>query len=288
MKIALIGTGLMGFPMAERLLDTGHQLIVFNRTRDKALPLARQGAEIAAEPLAAITQAELTLLMLSDAAAIRETLEPHGRLPDLTGACLIQMGTIAPRESVALWEDIRRAGGCYLEAPVLGSRPQARDGKLLIMVGAAEDEFRRWYDVLDQLGSEPVRVGRVGQAAALKLAYNQLIAAELAGFATTVAMARHHRIDSEQLMALLRRSAIYAPTFDAKLPRFLAADFSRPNFPARHLLKDLVLARRVAEESGLATPALSGLCDLLEAAVAAGRGDDDYSVIAALIDPERS
>ena len=288
MKIALIGTGLMGFPMAERLLDTGHQLIVFNRTRDKALPLAGSGAEIAKEPLAAISQAELTLLMLSDAAAIRETLEPHGRLPDLTDACLIQMGTIAPRESVALWEDIRRAGGRYLEAPVLGSRPQARDGKLLIMVGAAEDEFRRCYDVLDQLGSEPVRVGRVGQAAALKLAYNQLIAAELAGFATAVAMARHHRIDSEKLMALLRRSAIYAPTFEAKLPRFLEADFSRPNFPARHLLKDLELARGVAEESGLATPALSGLCDLLERAVAEGRGDDDYSVIAALIDPERS
>lgn len=285
MKIALIGTGLMGFPMAERLIETGHLLTAFNRTRDKALPLAALGAELAENPQVAISRSDLTILMLTDAAAIRETLEPHGRFPDLGGATLCQMGTIAPRESIALLEDIRRAGGEYLEAPVLGSRPQARAGKLLVMVGAEETQYRRWRGVFDDLSADPLLVGKVGQAAALKLAFNQLIAAELTGFATALGLIRHHQVDVEDFMSLLRKSALYAPTFDAKLPRFTSGDFAEPNFPARLLLKDLELARVVASEAGLHTSSLEGLCKLVGDALEQGRGDSDYSVIAAVVDP---
>ena len=152
MKVALIGTGLMGCPMAERLLETGHDLLIYNRTRDKTRQLEDQGAIVTATPHEAIADAELTLLMLSDAAAIRETLEPHGRFPDLEGRTLCQMGTIAPRESIALLEDIRRVGGEYFEAPVLGSRPQARTGRLIVMVGATETQYNRWLDLLEIIG----------------------------------------------------------------------------------------------------------------------------------------
>jgi 3-hydroxyisobutyrate dehydrogenase-like beta-hydroxyacid dehydrogenase len=288
MKVAMIGTGLMGFPMAERLLETAHDLIVFNRTRDKAAPLIPQGATLADDPHEAIREADLALLMLTDASAIRETLEPHGRFPDLTGCCMCQMGTIAPRESIALLEDIRRAGGEYLEAPVLGSRPQAREGKLLVMVGAEPAQFRRWRQVLDSLGSEPRLVGSVGQAAALKLAFNQLIAAELTGFATALGLIRHHQVDVGDFMTMLRQSALWAPTFDAKLPRFQSGDFDRPNFPARLLLKDLELAREVADEVGLHTSTLEGLCQLVRDTLDQGRGDSDYSVIASVVDPHQS
>lgn len=285
MKIALIGTGLMGFPMTERLLETHHDLTVFNRTREKALPLIQSGAKLADSPHQAIREADLALLMLTDAAAIRETLEPHGRFPDLTDCTLCQMGTIAPRESIALLEDIHRAGGEYLEAPVLGSRPQAREGKLIVMVGAEEPQFQQWHGVFAHLGHEPRLVGAVGQAAALKLAFNQLIAAELTGFATALGLVRHHHVEVDSFMALLRQSALHAPTFDAKLPRFQSGDFTRPNFPARLLLKDLELARGVAAEAGLHTGSLTGLCGLVRDALDQGRGDDDYSVIAAIIDP---
>lgn len=285
MKIAMIGTGLMGLPMAERLLETRHELFVFNRTRQKSLPLADQGAELADSPLEAIRAADLAILMLTDAAAIRETLEPHGRFPDLTGCSICQMGTIAPRESLALLEDIRRAGGEYLEAPVLGSRPQARSGELLVMVGAEDAQYQRWRPVLGNLSEIPCLVGRVGQAAALKLAFNQLIAAELTGFATALGLIRHHQVDVEDFMTLLRQSALFAPTFDAKLARFLSGDFEKPNFPARLLLKDLELTKIVAEDLGLHTSTLDGLRRLLLDAVEQGRGDHDYSVVAALVDP---
>lgn len=285
MKIALIGTGLMGEPMAERLLDSGHGLTVYNRTQSKTLPLEKLGATVAATPHDAISSVELTLLMLADAAAIRETLEPHGRFPDLEGRTLCQMGTIAPRESIALLEDIRRARGEYLEAPVLGSRPQARSGTLIVMVGATEPQFRRWRDVFECIGEEPQLIGKVGQAAALKLAFNQLIASQLVGFATALALVRHHEIDAEVLMTQLRQSALYAPTFDAKLARLQSRDFEDPNFPVRLLLKDLNLARGLAAEVGLHTGALEGLCNLVEAAMEQGKGDNDYSAVGAVIDP---
>ena len=287
MKVALIGTGLMGGPMAERLLESGYDLTVYNRTPDKTRSLEELGATVAQTPHEAIAGAELTLLMLSDAAAIRESLEPHGRFPDLAGRTLCQMGTIAPRESIALLEDIRRVGGQYFEAPVLGSRPQARAGTLIVMVGGTQEQVRRWLEILECLGTEPRLIGRVGQAAALKLAFNQLIGSQLVGFATALAMVRHHDIDSEELMTQLRRSALYAPTFDAKLARLLSGEFDDPNFPARLLLKDLDLARTVAAEVGLDTNALQGLCNLVQTAVDQGKGDDDYSVVGSVIDPHQ-
>ena len=288
MKIAMIGTGLMGFHMAERLLEAGHEIIAYNRTRDKASPLAQQGATLADGPHQAILEADLAILMLTDASAIRETLEPRGRFPDLTDCSLCQMGTIAPRESIALLEDIERAGGEYLEAPVLGSRPQAREGRLIVMVGAEDSQFQRWQQVFGDLGQDPHLVGRVGQAAAMKLAFNQLIAAELTGFATALGLIRHHQVEVEDFMTLLRQSALYAPTFDAKLPRFAAGNFDQPNFPARLLLKDLELAREVADEVGLHTSSLAGLCQLVRDALDQGRGDSDYSVVAAVVDPHHS
>jgi len=288
MDVALIGTGLMGYPMAARLLESGHSLTVYNRTRQKALPLEELGATIAGNAQEAIAAAEVTVVMLADAASIRETLEPHGRLPDLTGRTLIQMGTIAPRESVALLEDIRRAGGDYLEAPVLGSRPQARDGKLLIMLGATPTQFERWFDLLSCFGPDPRLVGTVGKAAALKLAFNQLIASQLASFSMALGLIRHHDIDVEEFMTLLRQSPLYAPTFDAKLPRLLERDFSDVNFPARLLLKDLTLATDVAADVGLHTAVLEGLKTLVGEALERGLGDADYSVLGELVDPQRS
>lgn len=288
MDIALVGTGLMGYPMATRLVECGHDLTVYNRTRQKALPLQELGATIADNAQEAIAAAEVTVVMLADAASIRETLEPHGRLPDLTGHTLIQMGTIAPRESVALLEDIHRAGGDYLEAPVLGSRPQARNGKLLIMVGATPTQFERWFDLLSSFGPDPRLIGSVGRAAALKLAFNQLIASHLASFSMALGLIRRHDIDVEEFMTLLRQSALYAPTFDAKLPRLLERDFSDVNFPARLLLKDLQLAADVAEDVGLHTAVLEGLKTIVGEALERGFGDADYSVLGELVDPQRS
>jgi len=285
MDVSLIGTGLMGHPMAVRLLAAGHRLSVYNRTREKALSLRDQGAEVAASPAAAIVASPVTVLMLKHAPAIRNLLYRGGALPELSGRTILQMSTIGPRESIALMEEVRDAGGEYCEAPVLGSRPQAREGRLLIMVGATAEEFERWSGLLRCFGPEPRRVGEVGQAAALKLAFNQLIAGLASAFALSLGMVRRQGIDVELFMEILRESALHARMFDAKLPRMLARDFSDPNFPARLLAKDLDLVCAEAQALGLGAEPLEGVRAVLERTLAMGLGDGDYCGLYAAVDP---
>ncbi|MGW8179302.1 MAG: NAD(P)-binding domain-containing protein, partial [bacterium] len=125
MKVALIGTGLMGRPMAERVLTAGYHLTVFNRSPEKAELLRSSGAEIAATAAAAIGSAECVILMLADGTAIRDVLFNSEPTADLQDRTVIQMGTISPAESIDLQKEVLERGGEYLEAPVLGSIPEA-------------------------------------------------------------------------------------------------------------------------------------------------------------------
>ena len=135
MKVAFLGMGLMGLPMAERILDADHQLVVFNRTPEKAEPLKALGADIAEDPHDALQSAECIILMLADAQAIRGVLLSPRSRTELSGRTVIQMGTISPTESIAFNGAVQKAGGEYFEAPVLGSVTEAKEGSLILMVG---------------------------------------------------------------------------------------------------------------------------------------------------------
>ena len=171
--------------------------------------------------------------MVRDGSVVRELLSDEGFIPSLGGRTVIQMSTIAAAESLRLMEDVRGAAGDYLEAPVLGSVPQAEEGKLLVMVGGSSEQLERWGGLLRCFGPEPRLVGPVGHAATLKLAMNQLIASLSAAFSLSLGMVRRKGIEVDLFMDILRKSAFYAPTFDRKLPQMLARDFSSANFPGR-------------------------------------------------------
>lgn len=292
MHVAFLGTGLMGRPMAERLLAANHQVSVYNRTRDKALPLAAAGALVATSVAEAMAGAECAIVMVRDAAAIRALLFPAGGAAGgsqvLSGKTVVQTSTIAPAESAALLADVKRAGGEYLEAAVLGSTPQAREGKLVVLVGSTPEQFGRWTELLRHFGPEPQRIGEVGQAMALKLAVNQLIASLTAAFSFSLGVVRRRNIDPELFMRVLRASALYAPTFDSRLPRMLARDFADALFPAELLLKDLDLVRTEAASLGLDGTALAGVRDVLARAVEQGMGRLDYSALYEIVDPAPS
>jgi 3-hydroxyisobutyrate dehydrogenase len=156
------------------------------------------------------------------------------------------------------------------------------------MVGAAEGRLEKWSAFLSHFGPNPVRVGPVGAAAALKLALNNLIASHIAGFALSLGIVRRRGIDVEHFMTILRQSALFAPTFDRKLPLLLSRDYaSARNFPASLLLKDIDLILAEAERAGLAATALQGVRHLLTRVVDDGRGDEDYAVISEAVDPGR-
>jgi 3-hydroxyisobutyrate dehydrogenase-like beta-hydroxyacid dehydrogenase len=279
MQVAFLGTGLMGAPMAERLLAAGHRVTLWNRTPAKAAALEGAGARVAPSAPAALAAGDWICAMLADAAALEAVvLAPEAR-ERLAGRSLVQMGTIAPAESRALAAAVTQAGGAYLEAPVLGSIPEARAGRLQVMVGAADADFAAARELLCAFGPEPLHVGPVGQAAALKLALNQLIAALTTAFSLSLSLVEREGVPVETFMGILRGSALYAPTFDKKLPRMGGHTYADPNFPARHLLKDLRLVLEEARRQGLATGTLEAVGEILEATLAAGRGDEDYSVL---------
>jgi 3-hydroxyisobutyrate dehydrogenase len=285
MRVAVLGIGLLGQAVAERLYDSGHAVTVYNRTVSKTDPLRAHGITVAATAAEAVASTDCTLLFLTDAAAIRSVLFPPGSPVDLRSRTIIQMGTISSEESRAFQRSVSDGGGDYFEAPVLGSLAEAKAGTLIIMGGGTADQLRRWEPVFSSLAPAPSLIGPVGQAAALKLALNHLIAAELSAFALSLSLIQRTGISVDRFMAILKSSALFAPAFEKKLPRLLARQYDKPNFPTSHLLKDVNLFAEEARHQGLNVAGLAGVRAILEQAVHEGYRDKDYSALFESINP---
>lgn len=279
MNISLIGTGLMGLPLAQRLIDAGFTVTAYNRTPAKLEPLKAAGATIVATPEAAIQASDCTILMLADAPAIQAVILTDAVKPVLSGRTIIQMGTISPTESKGISEQIIAAGGEYLEAPVLGSTPEAKTGKLFVLVGGTPEQFQCWLSVFKTFSPEPQFIGTVGQASALKLALNQLIGSLTTAFAVSLGFIQNSGVNVEDFMTILRKSALYAPTFDKKLQRMLDRNYENPNFPTKHLLKDVNLCLGEAELLGLDQSLLVAVQSVLEKTLEKQLQDADYSAL---------
>jgi 3-hydroxyisobutyrate dehydrogenase-like beta-hydroxyacid dehydrogenase len=278
--VSLLGTGLLGTPIALRLAATGHEVTVWNRTASGSEALGEAGLQVASTAAGALLASPVTILMLADAPAIREVLFSPGALAVLGGRTVVQMGTIGPDESRAFAAEVGAAGGEWVEAPVLGSIPQADSGTLQVMVGGTAEQLERLEPLLSCLGRDVRLVGEVGKAAALKLALNQLIGSLTAAFATSLAYVQAAGVDSELFMEVLRPSALYAPTFDKKLGRMLDGEYSNPTFPLRLLRKDLELFRRAALAAGVAPPVAEAVLAIADAAMERGMADGDYAALA--------
>lgn len=272
--------------MAQRLLDANIELVAYNRTSAKLEPLRAAGAAIAEHPHEAIRACDCVILMLTDAAAIQDVLLSDSSRQQLAGRTVIQMGTIAPAHSRAIRDEVVAAGGDYLEAPVLGSIPEAKTGKLIVMVGGSPEQFQRWSELLQNFGPEPLLIGSVGAAAAVKLALNQLIGSLTAAFALSLGFVQRQDVDVDLFMQILRDSALYAPTFDKKLQRMLDRNYSNPNFPTKHLIKDTDLFIAEAKSIGLNVSSIEGLHKILEMALNKAFSEDDYSSLFSAINPE--
>jgi 3-hydroxyisobutyrate dehydrogenase len=277
MKVGFLGTGLMGQPMAQRLLESNIQLVAYNRTPEKLEPLKAAGAEVVTHPYQAISSADCVILMLTNAAAIYSVLLSDRSWRTVAGRSIIQMGTITPTESKEIRDAVVAAGGEYLEAPVLGSIPEAKAGQLIVMVGAHQEHYQRHKDLLRNFGPEPILVGAVGSASALKLALNQLIASLTTAFALSLGFIERQGVNVDTFMEILRQSALYAPTFDKKLQRMLEENYDNPNFPTKHLLKDTNLFIEEAKSTGLNLNSIEAVKEILEMAIKLSYANADYS-----------
>lgn len=284
--IGFLGTGLLGFPMAERLVRGDYQVHAWNRTLEKAEPLAQVGVDVCETASDAVSKAQIVVLMLSDAQAIEEVLFDRVGTTKFAGRTIVQMGTIGPDESQRFAHDLGIAGCVYLEAPVMGSIPEARAGKLIVMCGGEEEVYRRLLPLFETFGPDPRYVGPVGSAATLKLALNHLIAAHIAAFSQSFGLVRRSGGSVDLFMDVLRRTSLYAPVFDKKLPLMLRREFADTHFPTKHLLKDVRLFERAAGHLGLRTDLSETLVSLLRRSLELGTGEMDYSSLYLALDPK--
>lgn len=297
MDIGIIGIGLMGQAFVERYLSKGFTVRVFNRTHDNIHDdikhLAENGVIVCSTADELISLSSTIILMVSDAEAISNLLRldnlgdnPGDKQEDLQGKTILQMATISPRQSKEIGEVISSCSGHYLEAPVLGSIPEAKTGTLIIMAGGSKDVFEDALPALQVLGTTPRYIGETGSAAALKLAMNQLIAALTAGFSLSLGYAIKNGVDTNVFMDTVRESALYAKTYDKKLQKYLHRDFGTANFSTRHLLKDIRLFIDDAKAAGLNTDALEGIERITGKTVENGMDLMDYSSIYEVICPD--
>ena len=294
MDIGILGIGLMGHALVERFLSQDFTVRVFNRSQNNIKDLAENNVIVCPTADELISLSSTIILMVSDADAINNLLQFHkhgdnqsDKQKDLQGKTILQMATISPGQSKEIGEVISSRGGRYLEAPVLGSIPEAKTGTLIIMAGGSKDVFEDALPALQVLGTAPRYIGEIGSAAALKLAMNQLIAALTAGFSLSLGYAIKNGVDTDVFMDTVRESALYAKTYDKKLQKYLHRDFGTANFSTQHLLKDIQLFIDDAKMAGLNTDALEGIGRITNLAVANGMDLMDYSSIYQVICPDR-
>ena len=262
-SIALLGTGLLGTAIAQRLLEQGHQLRVWNRTPAKTAGLVDAGASLIGALKGAARGCDTVITVLRDGPCSAEVIAELGQLD---GAVLMGMGTMGIGESRGLEQQVQQQGGAYLEAPVLGSKPEALKGTLLVMAGGNEATFLRQQPLLADLSLEPRLMGPVGSGMASKLALNQLIASLTHGFSVALRLIQAADVPVQDFMEVLRPSAVYALTYDKKLERMLSGHYSNPNFSTALLRKDLALFLRESESLDVNAAGLSSLLGLLDQA----------------------
>lgn len=287
MKIAFFGTGLMGKPMAYQLIKSGYELTIYNRSRLKATIFEQEGCTVAHSPGETVADAELLITMLSDYQAIQETLLDDKSI-HFDEKTIIQMGTISSNQSLRLERDFKERGAIYIEAPVLGSIPQVNSKTLIILFGGEKDQYQKWRPLFKHFGDSVFHIGPVGQAMSTKLALNQFIISLTTAFSMSLGFMKNSGVNIDIFMQILRESALYAPTFDKKLPRMRKRSFDNPNFPIKHLLKDLLLIVDEFNSKNIETGPLVKIEEILNRAMEAGYSDQDYSALYNIINPDHS
>jgi 3-hydroxyisobutyrate dehydrogenase-like beta-hydroxyacid dehydrogenase len=284
-KLAFLGLGLMGTPMATRLLEAGHGLTVWNRTTERTRPLADQGASVASTPAQAAAGVEAVITMVANPQALEQVVfGPDGLAAALaSGQLLIDMSTVGP-DAVRVVAARLPDGVTLVDAPVRGSVPEATAGRLAIYVGADQPVFERVEPILAVLGT-PHRVGGLGAGAAAKVVNNSTLGAAIAAFGEALALGDALGLDRSALLDVLADSPI-GTTVRAKRANVESGSYP-PNFKLSLALKDLRLVDQLAKGTGRPLGVAAASRDWLERAATSGAGDLDYSAVIATITDER-
>ncbi len=276
----------MGAPMAACLVKAGHDVVVWNRTTAKTEALIAVGAKAAPSPAEAVRDAEIVITMLATPDVMRQViLGAEGVATALPAdAVLVEMSTVGPTAIVDLGQRLNATrpgdGIEVLDAPVLGSVPQAQEGNLKIFVGGSADTLARCAKVLEAMG-EPVHVGPPGAGAAVKLVINSALGALMGSLGEALALGDVWGLDEDILLDALEVSPL-GPTVTRKRQN-IASETYPPNFKLALARKDMALVVEVAQRAGLHLRIAHAAKDWLDEADESGLGDLDYSSVVAQI-----
>ena len=278
--VAVLGTGIMGAPMARHLLDAGHEVRVWNRTAEKAAPLGDAGATIAETPRDAVAGTDVFVTMLSNGDAVRAVVT--GGDGALAGAdehtIWLQMSTVG-EEIDGLVDLAAEHGVTLVDAPVLGTREPAEQGALTVIAAGDQAQVtERCAPVFDAVGVRTVWVGDVGAASRMKLVVNDWLVGLVGALAESIALAERLGVDPSQFLDIIDGGPIGPPYARIKGDAMIAGDHP-PSFPLRLALKDARLVVAAAERVGLAPSVTAAVVERFAAADAAGHGDEDMAAV---------
>jgi 3-hydroxyisobutyrate dehydrogenase-like beta-hydroxyacid dehydrogenase len=279
-ELGYVGLGVMGSAVVRRLLDAGHDVVVWNRTREKAEPLLAAGASWAASPRDVAERSEIVFTMVTSTDAVRAVTEgPDGILAGLAaGKVYVDMSTSSPANTRELAARVAAAGAQMLDAPVSGTSITVEQGKASLMVGGEPDAVEQARPVLEAIGPRVIHVGPSGSAVTMKIAVNLSLAVQMLAFSEGVLLAEKTGIPREKAVEVMLASVIASPMVVYRGPLVLGHP-EEVWFDCGMMQKDLNLALELGKTLEVPLPTTALTNEFLTAANGMGIGERDFAVL---------
>jgi 3-hydroxyisobutyrate dehydrogenase-like beta-hydroxyacid dehydrogenase len=280
-NVGFIGLGIMGSRMAANLRRAGHDLTVFNRTRERAEAWAEEhGGTVAATPAEVGAAADIVITMVVDGPQVRAMLldEDGVAAGARDGTLCVDMSTISPTQTREIGATLDARGIRFVDAPVTGSSPRAEDGTLTIMAGGETRDFERARPLLEVMGKLVLHVGDLGQGQVVKLINNAVAATNASTLAQALVVGRAAGVDVEALVQVMANGSANSTMLGLKAQPMLSHDYA-PLFKLEHMLKDVRLALEEGRAAGAPFPSAALAHELYVAALARGHAADDFASV---------
>jgi 3-hydroxyisobutyrate dehydrogenase-like beta-hydroxyacid dehydrogenase len=286
-KISYLGLGTMGSGMASNLLKAGYQVTVWDRTAEKCKPFARKGVHVARTPADAVGGADLLMYSLSNDVAVEKVVfGEEGILSAINpGQVAVDMSTVLPATSLREQEAYAKRGADFLDAPVFGSKNESAKGKLWVLAAGKTEVFEKVKPVLEKLGQTVHYLGKNGNATAMKLVGNLIVALELEALAEGLVLARKAGLDLKTVMEVVKVADFRSPLLVSNGENILKRDFST-YFALQLMHKDANLIEQFSDGLSSPIPALHVVQKNLAGAVALGFGNENASAVIKALEKE--
>jgi 2-hydroxy-3-oxopropionate reductase len=281
--VGFIGLGIMGKPMAENLVEAGYDLVVYNRTREKAEEL--DGATVAETPREVAERSDVIITMLPDSPEVEEVLAGEdGVLEGVReGALIVDMSTISPVVTEELAGRAEERGASMLDAPVSGGDVGAIDGTLSIMVGGSEEDFGRALPLFEVMGKTVTHVGPVGTGQVVKAANQIVVALTIEAVSEALVLGSKAGVSPEKILDVLGGGLAGNKVMEVKREKMLGHSFD-PGFRVELHHKDLGIALAAGREYGVSLPVTAVVDQMFETLKMLGRGGQDHSALLTLVE----